>query len=113
MVEYSSKDEKLDLLFHALADSTRRDLLSRLKGQDYCVTELASKYNVSLNAISKHLKVLEKARLVDRTIKGRTHFCRTNSEQLKEVEKWMKPYKKFWEEGLDNLEKYLKSKKGE
>ena len=62
MVEYTKNDEKLNLVFHALADPTRRDLLSRLKDQDCCVTELASKYNVSLNAISKHLKVLEKSK---------------------------------------------------
>ena len=112
MVEYN-KEENLDLVFHALADSTRRDLLERLKEKDSCVTDLASKYEVSLNAISKHLKVLEKANLIERTIQGRSHFCRTKPEELKKIEKWIAPYKKFWEQSLNNLDDYLNTKKGD
>ena len=112
MVEYR-KEAQLDLVFHALADSTRRDLLARLKDQDQCVTDLASKYDVSLNAVSKHLKVLEKAKLIERTVRGRSHFCRTRPDELKKVERWIAPYKKFWEQSLDNLDKYLNTKKGE
>ena len=110
MVEYSKQDKQLDLVFHALADSTRRSLLKKLKGPEVCVTDLAAHYDVSLNAISKHLKVLEKANLIDRNIVGRVHLCKMNPKKLKDIEKWMLPYKKFWEKGLDNLEQYLKTK---
>ncbi len=111
MVEY--KNESLDLIFHALADATRRDLMRKLRGGEFCVTDLASEYEVSLNAISKHIKVLEKAELIERTVQGRTHYCRINSKRLKEVEKWMEPYRKFWESSLDQLEDYVLKKKGD
>ncbi len=113
MVEYTFNEQEanLDRVFHALADSTRRSMLNRLKEDEYRVTELASLYKVSLNAISKHLKVLENAQLIDRNIQGRVHLCKTNSDKLKDIELWMTPYKKFWKSSLDNLEKYLVSKK--
>lgn len=111
MVEYKSNDKQLDLVFHALADGTRRSLLHQLKSDDFRISDLAQHYDVSLNAISKHIKVLEKAGLIKREIKGRTHFCQINANRLKDIEKWMAPYREFWEDSLDNLESYLKNKK--
>lgn len=113
MVEYKNDDHNLDRIFHALADPTRRGLLQQLQAGESCVTELASQYEVSLNAISKHLKVLEKAELIQRNIQGRVHYCAMNSEKLKEIEKWMQPYKKFWQQSLDDLENYMIKKKGD
>ena len=112
MVEYKN-EQQLNLVFHALADTTRRDLLLRLTEKHQRVTDLASNYEISLNAISKHLKVLEKASLIERKIEGRTHYCRTRPKQLKTVEKWMEPYRQFWTTSLDRLDNFLTSKKGE
>ncbi len=104
-------DKKLDLIFHALADATRRSLLEKIKQAPKRVTELAAEYPVSLNAISKHLKVLEKASLIERTIEGRTHLCIANPKELKTAEKWIEHYTSFWNERLDNLEDYINKKK--
>ena len=114
MVEYSSVHaKKLDRVFHALSDSTRRSLLEKLMNEECRITDLASQYELSLNAVSKHLKVLEKAELIHRNVKGRVHYCKTNSEKLKDVEVWMAPYKKLWADSLDNLNEYLQERKGE
>ena len=109
MVEYKS-EQKLDLIFHALSDQTRRDLLFRLTEKHQRVTDVAIHYDISLNAVSKHLKVLENAMLIERKIEGRTHYCRTKPKQLKAVEKWIEPYRQFWSHSLDRLDKYLKDK---
>ena len=111
MVEYKSNEAHLDLVFQALADGTRRSLLNHLREGDYRVGDLAKHYDVSLNAISKHLKVLERADLINRTVSGRVHTCCINADRLRDIEKWMSPYKKFWEKSLDNLENYLIEKK--
>jgi DNA-binding transcriptional ArsR family regulator len=123
MVEYKGKQivteqDRLDVIFHALSDRTRRSLLSKITVSPLRVTELANGYDVSLNSISKHIKVLERANLVTRKIQGRVHYCQMNPAELETAEKWIKQYELFWNDRLDALEKVLfknkkSSKKGE
>jgi len=111
MVEYNStQNQKLDQIFHALADTTRRRILDQLKKQPQRVTDLARQHDMSLNAVSKHLKVLEKADLIKRRVQGRTHLCSFNGRRLKEVEKWMGLYREFWEQRLDALDDFVASR---
>lgn len=105
MVEYSS--EKLDAVFHALADGTRRRMLRSLGGHPRSVGELAAPFQISLAAASKHIKVLERAGLVTRTIQGRTHLCRLQPEALAAGQEWLRFYERFWTERLDALEAAL------
>jgi DNA-binding transcriptional ArsR family regulator len=107
MVEYSS--EQLDAVFHALADGTRRRMLRSLGGQPRSVGELAAPFQISLAAASKHIKVLERAGLVTRTIQGRTHLCRLQPEALAASQQWLRFYEKFWNQSLDALEIALKN----
>lgn len=109
MVEYNS--EILDSTFHALADSTRRDILIRLAKEEYTVNEIAEPYDITLAAVSKHLKVLEEANLVVRKKEGRTYRCRMNYEPLIPVSELIKKYREFWEMRLDELEKFINESK--
>ena len=97
----------LDTVFAALADPTRRAMLGRLADGDASVGELAAPHDMSLAAASKHIQVLERAGLIDRTVKGRTHSCRLNPEPLAEVTAWLRHYEKFWQARLDDLERAL------
>lgn len=105
MVEYTS--EQLDAVFHALADGTRRRMLRSLGGHPRSVGELAAPFQISLAAASKHIKVLERAGLVTRTIQGRTHLCRLQPEALAASQRWLRFYEQFWNQGLDALEAAL------
>ena len=104
-------EQKLNNIFHALADETRRSLLEKVKRNPQRVTDLAEAYPISLNAVSKHIKVLEKAGLINRNIEGRVHLCEANPEELIEANNWIKKYTDFWNEKLNNLEAYVSSKK--
>lgn len=110
MVEYTNED-KLDLVFHALADATRRSLLEKVKKSPMRVTDLAAEYSMSLNAVSKHLKVLEKAELIQREVSGRVHFCQANPAELEKAQKWIDHYTSFWNQRLDQLESFVSNKK--
>lgn len=101
----------LDSTLHALADSTRRDILMRLADQEHSVNEIAEPYDMSLAAVSKHLKVLEGADLVVRRKEGRKYLCRMNYEPLMEVSELIKTYRKFWEARFDELEQFLDEQK--
>ncbi|MFC3052450.1 ArsR/SmtB family transcription factor [Kordiimonas pumila] len=105
MVEYVAQN--LDVVFHALSDSTRRGMLGQLASADQTVSELAAPYAMSLAAASKHIKKLEAAGLVKREVIGRTHICRLNAEAMREAEAWIKRYAKFWATRLDTLEALL------
>ena len=109
MVKYSSeaKNEMLDATFGALSDPTRRAILIRLSKGGAQVTELAEPFGISLPAISKHLRVLEKAKLINRTIEGRVHRLHMNPDTLKTAHGWIEQYEKFWTEQFDSLETYL------
>ena len=99
--------EQLDRTFAALADPTRRAILARLAGGQASVTELAEPFSMSLPAVSKHLKVLERAGLVARGRERQWRPARLEAGPLKEVADWMEPYRRFWEESYDRLEEYL------
>ena len=101
----------LDSTLHALADSTRRDILLRLADQERSVNEIAEPYEMSLAAVSKHLKVLEGADLIVKRKEGRSYLCRMNYEPLTEVSELIKTYRKFWEARFDELEQFLDENK--
>ena len=101
----------LNQTYAAIADPTRRAILVRLMQSEARVTELAEPFDISLNAISKHLRVLERAQLVRRRIKGRDHYLSVNIEPLQEAAKWIETYQKFWEERVDALETFLARKR--
>jgi len=109
MVEYQL--EALDGVFRALGDSTRRAILNRLCIGPASVTELARPIDMSLNAVSKHLKVLEQANLIRREISGRVHNVYLNAEPLEEAQGWVDHYRQFWEARLDSLEGWLEREK--
>jgi DNA-binding transcriptional ArsR family regulator len=98
--------DELSTTFAALADPTRRAILARLSAGEATVTELAEPFEISLPAISKHLKVLERAGLRGREAQWRP--CRLRAERLKEVDEWMEQYRKFWEDRLGRLDDYLR-----
>ncbi|MEE9256415.1 MAG: metalloregulator ArsR/SmtB family transcription factor [bacterium] len=97
----------LDRTFSALADPTRRAILSRLAGGESSVGELAAPFNMSLPAVSKHLRVLENAGLLRRKKDGRVHRCHLNPGAMKEASDWLGFYRRFWEAQFDSLENYL------
>lgn len=108
MVEYSNK-KKLTKILKAVSDSTRRSLLTQLCQQGTSrVTDLADNYDMSLNAVSKHIKVLEKAELVTRRTIGRTHWIEPELEHVRLVENWVKELKSIWELRLEKLDEILK-----
>lgn len=109
MVEYSG-DKVLSKLLKALSDSTRRSLLTQLcQLGPTRVTDLADYYDMSLNAISKHIKVLEKAELVKRKNIGRTHWIEADLNRVGVVESWFKELKSIWELRLDKLDELMKN----
>jgi DNA-binding transcriptional ArsR family regulator len=107
MVKYPAKT--LNRTFAALADPTRRRILAHLARGDRCVTDLARPYSMSLPAVSKHLRVLEKAGLIRRRRHGRIHQVKLEAEPLKRAAQWVEEYRQFWEGSLDRLAKYLES----
>ena len=100
--------ETLDSTFAALADPTRRAILARLTGGEASVTELAAPFEMSLPAVSKHLKVLERAGLISRGRDAQWRPCRLKAGPLKDVSDWVGEYRQFWEERFDRLDDYLR-----
>ncbi|HZZ44341.1 MAG TPA: metalloregulator ArsR/SmtB family transcription factor [Tepidisphaeraceae bacterium] len=101
-------EDQLSLTFGALADPTRRAILGRLTRGEASVNELAGPFKMSLPGVSKHLKVLEKAGLIERGREAQWRPCRLRAKPLKQVEEWVEEYRKFWEESFDRLDEYLK-----
>jgi DNA-binding transcriptional ArsR family regulator len=109
--------DHLSTTFAALADPTRRAILARLASGEASVTELAAPFDISLPAISKHLKVLQRAGLITQGREAQWRPCRLTPAPLEAADDWMEQYRELWEERLDNLEGYLrelqrKEKKG-
>jgi DNA-binding transcriptional ArsR family regulator len=100
--------DPLSATFSALADPTRRAILARLALGETAVTELAEPFDMSLPAVSKHLKVLERAGLIARGRDAQWRPCRIEPKALKRVDDWLEGYRRFWEERLDRLEDYLR-----
>lgn len=105
MVKYH--DKALDATFSALSDPTRRAILARLAEGEARVTELAEPFGMSLPAVSKHLKVLERAQLITRHKDGRIHRFRVNPAPIDSAKSWIETYQRFWEQQLYSLAAYL------
>jgi DNA-binding transcriptional ArsR family regulator len=105
------QEPAFNALLHALADPTRRAIVDRLTAGPARVTELATPFAMSLNAVSKHIKVLEHAGLVHRTQQGREHTLELDPAPLREVARWASRYEQFWNERLDRLESYFKKQR--
>ena len=99
--------DRLTTTFSALADPTRRAILARLVSGQASVTELAEPFAMSMPAVSKHLKVLERAGLIARGREAQWRPCRLEAAPLKDAADWLEHYRRFWEERLDRLEDYL------
>jgi DNA-binding transcriptional ArsR family regulator len=99
--------DQLSTTFAALADPTRRAILARLAKGQASVTEIAEPFDMSLPAISKHLKVLEHAGLIARGREAQWRPCRLDAGPLKDVDDWVERYRRFWEQSFDRLESYL------
>jgi DNA-binding transcriptional ArsR family regulator len=100
--------DTLSATFAALADPTRRAILARLASGEISVLELAKPFDMSLPAVSKHLKVLERAGLIERGREAQWRPCRLQANPLKGVADWVEVYRRHWEESFDKLERYLK-----
>jgi DNA-binding transcriptional ArsR family regulator len=105
-------DEHLDKVFRALAHPARRAILRRIARAEQTVTELAEPFDMSLEAVSKHVRVLEQARLVQRTRSGRMHRCRLRPEPLKDAAKVLTQLATLWNKRLDSLERLLLERDG-
>ena len=95
-------------VFAALADPTRLDMVARLSEGDATVSQLAEPYRMSLASASKHLKTLERAGLVKRTVRGRTHYCRLNPQPLARADAWLREYEALWDLRLERLQQLLR-----
>jgi DNA-binding transcriptional ArsR family regulator len=110
MVDHMPADQ-LSTTFAALADPTRRAILARLTSSEASVTELAEPFEMSMPAISKHLKVLERAGLIARSREAQWRPCRLEAAPLKDVADWVAHYRQFWEQSFDRLDDYLREVK--
>ena len=104
-------NDTLSMTFAALADPTRRAILARLTTGEASVTELAEPFDMSLPAISKHLKVLERAGLIARTRDAQWRPCKLDAGPLKDASDWLERYREFWEQSFDRLDEYLRTLK--
>jgi len=105
-------DNRLNATFAALADPTRRAILARLAQGETTVGELAEPFAMSLPAVSKHLKVLERAGLISRSRTAQWRPCRLEAGPLKDLSGWLEHYRRFWDESFDRLDEYLDQLQG-
>jgi DNA-binding transcriptional ArsR family regulator len=108
MVQQHTSSEHLNATFAALADPTRRAILARLASGETSVSELAEPFAMSMPAISKHLKVLQRAGLIERGREAQWRPCRLAPAPLKDASDWLDSYRRFWEESFDRLEDFLR-----
>jgi len=101
----------MDKLLGAVSDSTRRAILARLAEGDARVTEVAAGFPISLNSVSKHVRMLERAGLVRRTVRGRDHVLSLDATPLAEAAAWIAHYQRFWEDRLEALDKFVTNKR--
>ena len=110
MVEYLSirpDAQRLNRVYGAIADPTRRAMLGMLTGGEVTVGALAERFPISFNGVSKHVKVLEQAGLVRRNVRGREHWLRLRPAPLREATRWLEHYREFWDTRLDALQDFL------
>ena len=108
MVKQTEQDDRLSRTFGALADPTRRAILARLARGEATVLELAAPFDMSLPAVSKHLKVLQRAGLVEQGRQAQWRPCRLQAQPLRDAADWVAQYRRFWEESFDRLDDYLR-----
>lgn len=106
-----NKSKQMDDIFHALSNSTRRQIVLELTKKDLTVNELADKYEMTVQGVSKHIQVLVRSGLVTQKREGRTKQCSFKHETLQDVSELLHRYRAFWEARLDSLEKYFNKKK--
>jgi DNA-binding transcriptional ArsR family regulator len=106
---YANSARELDRVFAALADPTRRAILARLARGDASVGDLAKPFDISLPAVSRHLGVLERARLIERRVDAQWRVCRLRARPLRKAANWIDHYRRFWEARLDSLAELLES----
>lgn len=106
-------EQQLDLVFRALGDRTRREILSRLSHGSAKVSDLARPFDMSLPAVGKHLRVLEHAGLVQRTVNGRVHNCSLSALPLKSADQWLAHYQQFWGDTLESLATHIQDTAGD
>jgi DNA-binding transcriptional ArsR family regulator len=106
--EQAARTMRLDAVFAALADPTRRAIIERLSRGEARVTQIAAPFDMSLNAVSKHIRVLEASGVVERHRKGRDHILSVNTRSLDEVDGWIGQTRRFWDERLDAMEGLLR-----
>lgn len=104
---------QLDQVFFALSDATRRGILARLAEGSATIGEVAAPFDISKPAITKHIKILERAGLIDRRVNGRRHTCTLSTAGLMSAEEWINYHRSFWESRFDALENLLKERKSE
>jgi DNA-binding transcriptional ArsR family regulator len=97
----------LDATFHALAHPVRRAILAQLAEESATILEIAAQFDMSLNGVSKHIKVLDRAGLIRRNVQGRAHHCSLDITRLREAEAWIDYYRLYWERRFDALERFL------
>lgn len=105
------ENPQLNDTYQALADPTRRAILARLVQGEVRVTDLAEPFNMSLNAVSKHIRSLERAGLIRREVRGREHYLTVDPTPLREAADWLNTYQQSWQQRLDRLEAYLRRQK--
>jgi DNA-binding transcriptional ArsR family regulator len=105
----NNMNDQITSTFAALADPTRRAILARLALGETSVTELAAPFEISMPAVSRHLKVLERAGLISRGREAQWRPCKLNPKPLKGAAEWLEEYRQFWEQSFDRLEEYLKT----
>jgi DNA-binding transcriptional ArsR family regulator len=103
----ASQNVRLDRVYGAIADPTRRAILAALAGGDANVGTLVDRFPISFNGVSKHVKVLERAGLIERTVRGREHLLHLRAAPLRDAVRWLEHYRGFWDARLEALEKYL------
>jgi DNA-binding transcriptional ArsR family regulator len=108
MAKHTRSPDRLSVVFAALADPTRRAILARLASGEASVTELAEPFNMSLPGISKHLKVLQRAGLIEQGRQAQWRPCRLQAAPLRDVSDWVDRYRQFWDERFDRLSEYLR-----
>ena len=112
MVKYSHDETQLDAIFAALGDKTRRAIIHQLTEGPASIGEIAAPHQMSLPAVSKHVKILERAGLLIREPRGRVHYCRIDADCLAAATGWIEDMRAFWTDRLDNLDAYLTAQKG-
>ncbi|HEV7690829.1 MAG TPA: metalloregulator ArsR/SmtB family transcription factor [Hyphomonadaceae bacterium] len=106
---HTSRELRLDTVFHALSDATRRAMLRRLAAGERKIGDLAEPFDMSFNAVSKHVKVLEDAGLILRRIDGRAHVCSLAPQPLKAADDWLRFYESFWSQSFDALDQLFRA----